>query len=309
MGLIGGVPLAAPELPVAPAFPLETLPASATTAPSVEPAFESAGVTGAADDEMPAGSTDTAGARDAAGFAAVEDPPEPASVPVSPETDDAVAVPLEDAEPEGEPEAGVVPKAEPVAPEPAEPAPVDADPVDPAFDAQDPAAVTLPACGDPAAAAHWDDTGVLDPPSDAVASPVPPLAPAAPPVTAWPAELATVSAVVAASVAQAAAPAGTVAAEEHVVVATDSDAPSARAPGQTDQITRLAATNANHQATCFRCRTDVPAKAPLRRLLSISPSDAKVKTKQLAFSPTGQTRAQIAANRYLTTALPYSPKL
>jgi len=257
----------------------------------VDPDFGSEEVPEDTDGEVSAGATAVEGTRVAAASAEVEDPPDPAAVPVVPEADvdvATVAATAVDAEPEAEvaePEpvepAAVEPEA--VEPEPVEPAAVELELVvaaEPVVDVQDAAAVPLPACGDAAAAAHWDDTGELAAPPDAVTPSASSLAPVEPSVAAWPTALASVSTVVAASVAQAATPAGTLAAEEHVGVV--GDAVSARARGHADQSTKLAAANANHHATCLRRRTDVPAKAPLRRLMSMSPSDANVKKKQLA---------------------------
>jgi hypothetical protein len=301
-----GAGVAVPAPPLAPEPPLETLPASTTMAASVDPDFGSGEVPGETDDEVSPEATAVEGTKVAAAPPEVEDPPDPAAVPVVPEPDVDVAAP---AEVDSEPEAEVV-EAEPVEPEPVEPEPVEPDVVepdavapepvvaaDPVLDAQDVAAVTLPVCGDTAAAAHWDETGRLPPP-DAVAPSVASLAPVEPSVAAWATVLASVSTVVAASVAQAATPAGTVAADEHVGVAGEAGALSARARAQLDHSTKPAATNANHHAERLHRRIDVPSKAPLRRLMSMSPSDANVKKKQLAISRTAPTRASKAANHY-----------
>jgi hypothetical protein len=299
IGLTGGG-VAAPPPPLAPEPPLETFPASTTMAAPVDPDFGSEEVPEDTDGEVSAGATAVEGTRVAAASAEVDDPPGPAAVPVVPEADvdvAAVAATAVDAEPE----------AEVAEPEPVEPEAVELELVvaaEPVVDAQDAAAVPLPACGDAAAAAHWDDTGELAAPPDAVTPSAASLAPVEPSVAAWPTVLASVSTVVAASVAQAATPAGTLAAEEHVGVV--GDAVSARARGHADQSTKLAAANANHHATCLRRRIDVPAKAPLRRLMSMSPSDANVKKKPLAISRTARARAHKAANHYLAAVLPLS---
>lgn len=307
VGLTGaGVEVPAP--PFAPEPPLKTLPASTTMAASVDPDFGSEEVLGETDDEVSPEATAVEGTKVAAAPAEVEDPPDPAAVPVVPDPVVDVAAAAEvDPEPEAEVVEAEVVEPDAVEPDAVEPDAVEPEPVvaaEPVSDAHDAAAVTLPVAEDAAAAAHWDDTGELAPP-DAVAPSVASLAPVEPSVGAWATVLASVSTVVAALVAHAATPAGTVAAEEHVGVVGDAGALSARAPGDTDQSTKLAATNANHHAACLQRRIDVPAKAPLRRLMSMSPSDANVKKKQLAISRSALARAP--ANHYLAAVLPLLP--